>query len=60
MRSNYKDSTVVGGAYICHRALNGGAIVPPDVEAVAPAGQPYFAGQYESWKQTRAGLRKIV
>jgi autoinducer 2 (AI-2) kinase len=60
MRSNYKDSTVVGGAYICHRALRGGAILPPEVEVVAPVGQSYFADAYASWKQTRAGLRKIV
>ncbi|HVU54849.1 MAG TPA: FGGY family carbohydrate kinase [Puia sp.] len=59
MRCNYKDSTVVGGAYICHRALHGGAIAPVEIEEVAPVEPPYFAEQYASWKQTRAGLRKI-
>ncbi|HEY4209449.1 MAG TPA: FGGY family carbohydrate kinase [Puia sp.] len=60
MRSNYKDSTVVGGAYICHRALKGSAVSPAEVEVVAPVEQAYFAGQYASWKKTRAGLQKIV
>jgi autoinducer 2 (AI-2) kinase len=60
MRSNYKDSTVVGGAYICHRALKGAAVSPAETEVVAPEEQSYFAGQYASWKETRAALRKIV
>jgi hypothetical protein len=40
--------------------LNGGEIAAAGIEEVKPVQQPYFAEQYASWKQTRAGLRKIV
>jgi len=60
IRTNFRQSSVVGGAYICSRQMKGSEQSPPAVERVQPQDQHHFTGLYEEWKRTRAVFRKIV
>jgi autoinducer 2 (AI-2) kinase len=60
IRTNFRQSSVVGGAYICGRRLHGAEQSPAAVEIIRPDDQRHFEALYEEWKKARAGFRQIA
>jgi len=60
LRSNFRQSSVVGGVYICNRALNGAAPSPAAIDIIQPEDQQHFASMYESWKKARAAFSQMM
>lgn len=58
IRNSYRQSSVVGGAFICNSALGEGGRLPETTEMVEPADQAYYTELYEKWKKTRATFKQ--
>ena len=60
IRKNFRQSSVVGGAYICGRQLQGTGQFSVETDIVAPDDQQHFEALYEEWKKARSGFRQIA
>lgn len=58
IRNSYRQSSVVGGAFICNEALGEAEHLPETTEIVEPAAQSAYAALYERWKKTRDAFKQ--
>lgn len=59
MRPNYRQSSAVGGAILCNKALNLPTAKPASPSVVTPGSDKNFHGWYSEWKKTRSSLRQL-
>ncbi|MDR6784469.1 autoinducer 2 (AI-2) kinase [Pedobacter africanus] len=59
IRNSYRQSSVVGGVYICNKALGREAIAPYILEETIPQQNEEHARLYQEWKKTRASFIQI-
>ena len=59
IRNSYRQSSVVGGVYICNKALGKEAIAPYILEETIPQQNEEHVRLYQEWKKTRASFIQI-
>ncbi|MEQ7800115.1 FGGY family carbohydrate kinase [Pedobacter sp. ASV1-7] len=59
IRKSYRQSSVIGGVYICNKALGKAFIEPLVQEEVFPENNEQHQGLYNEWKKTRASFTEI-
>ncbi len=59
IRDTYRQSSVLGGAFICARALEQKPVDPQLLEEVEPQNRELFLELYAEWKRTRNTFRQI-
>ena len=59
MRDNYTQSSAVGGAILCNKALGCDAATPSSASEVIPGSDKNYHAWYTQWKNTRSSLRQI-
>lgn len=59
MRPNYRQSSAVGGAILCNKALGRPEAVPETASVVSPGSDKNYQQWYSQWKNTRSSLRQI-
>ncbi len=59
IRDSYRQSSVLGGAYICNEALGASVEVPGMLEVVYPQDGEYYMTLYREWKEARASFRLL-
>ncbi|MFA4869286.1 MAG: FGGY family carbohydrate kinase [Pedobacter sp.] len=59
IRKSYRQSSVIGGVYICNKALGKPFIEPFVQEEVLPQGNEEHQRLYKEWKKTRASFTEI-
>jgi autoinducer 2 (AI-2) kinase len=59
IRNSYRQSSVVGGVYICNKALGQEEIAPFVLEETIPQQNEQHKKLYEEWKKTRASFIQI-
>lgn len=60
VRKGFRQSSVVGAAFICNDALKGLEIKAAEVEEVFPQDREYYHSLYLEWKKIRTGFKKIL
>jgi autoinducer 2 (AI-2) kinase len=60
IRNSYRQSSVVGGALICNKALGKPQSAAITLEVAEPAQQAHYAGLYDEWKKARASFKKML
>ncbi|TZF82534.1 sugar kinase [Pedobacter sp. BS3] len=60
IRDNFRQSSVVGGAYICNAALGEKEHFPETLEVVEPENRDYYTSLYKEWKHARSTFKKVV
>ncbi|WP_418499466.1 FGGY-family carbohydrate kinase [Flagellimonas sp.] len=58
-RKGFRQSSVVGGAFICNQALQDGEFQTDDIGEIQPVLDEGMKEQFASWQQVRAGLKHI-
>jgi len=59
IRDSYRQSSVVGGVYICNKALGKEEVAPSVLEETYPQENEQHKKLYEEWKRTRASFIEI-
>lgn len=59
IRNSYRQSSVVGGVYICNKALGKEEIEPFVLEETLPQQNEQHTRLYEEWKKTRTSFKEI-
>lgn len=59
VRKAFRQSSVVGAAFICNKALKGRENKADEVEEVCPQDHDYYHSLYLEWKEIRTGFKKI-
>ncbi|MNH42019.1 putative sugar kinase YoaC [compost metagenome] len=59
IRKSYRQSSVIGGVYICNKALGKAFIEPFVQEEVLPEENEQHQRLYHEWKKTRASFTEI-
>lgn len=59
MRPNYRQSSAVGGAILCNKALGRVTEAPASPSVVTPGSDKNYRGWYTEWKNTRSSLRQL-
>jgi autoinducer 2 (AI-2) kinase len=59
MRPNYRQSSAVGGAILCNKALDRAIATPASPSVVTPGSDKNYRGWYTEWKNTRSSLRQL-
>lgn len=59
IRNTYRQSSVLGGAFICARALGLKPVDPQLLEEVEPQNRELFLGLYAEWKRARNTFKQI-
>lgn len=59
IRDNYRQSSVVGGAFICNEALGEEEHLSVTLDVVHPGDREYYASLYEEWKNARITFKQI-
>ncbi|HEY4288604.1 MAG TPA: FGGY family carbohydrate kinase [Puia sp.] len=59
IRSNYRQSSAAGGAFLCNKALGHHAVALELPDVVAPSLDNNYREFYNEWKKTRSSLRQI-
>lgn len=60
VRDTYRQSSVLGGVFICNDALGEANQVPALLDEVEPQDQALFMGLYEAWKRARHTFKQVV
>lgn len=59
IRKSYRQSSVIGGVYICNKALGKALIIPSVLEETLPQENEQHQKLYNRWKETRASFTEI-
>lgn len=59
MRRNYQQSSAVGGAILCNKALERATEAPAPPSVVTPGSDKNYREWYTQWKNTRSSLRQL-
>jgi autoinducer 2 (AI-2) kinase len=58
INSDYRQASVIGGTYICNKALGFAALESSVLAETIPQNIAHFEQRYAEWKDTRASFRK--
>lgn len=59
IRDSYRQSSVVGGVFICNEALGKEEQLPATLEVVMPQDLDYYKSLYEEWKNARVTFKQL-
>jgi autoinducer-2 kinase len=60
IKDTYRQSSVIGGAFICNDALHRSNYTPPISETTRPSNPIYYAKLYQEWQETRKTFKQVV
>ena len=59
IRDSYRQSSVVGGVFICNEALRASAATPEVLDVVYPQEREYYKSLYQEWKNARITFKQL-